>query len=101
MPSHTMLSSFLFHDVIGRRRIRLKGRHFRDRRLARAAGKVARLAAHRREAVAVLQFQRQLLVTALEVVVGANDALHQVMAHHVAFVEVAEANALDIAQDVR
>ncbi len=34
------------------------------------------------------------------VFVGAHNALHQVMAHHVAFVEVTEANSFDVLEYV-
>ena len=47
-------------------------------------------------AVPYFQRQRKLLVAALVILVGANDALHQVMPHHVALIEVAEANAFHV-----
>src|SRR3974390_3195249 len=46
--------------------------------------------------VAPPEIERELLVAALVILVGADDALHQMVPHHVALVEVTQADALDV-----
>src|SRR5204863_8419086 len=75
--------------------------HFRRRRkVAGSERNVGRRSCAVAVAVAA-ELQRHLrLVFRLAVVVGANDALHQVMTDNVAFVEVAELESFDIPEQV-
>src|SRR5271165_1307925 len=101
LPHHDI--KFLFGNAILHRRRRFRRRHFRQRGLtADARGIRLSIAPRKRITVAVLHFQgqRQLLVAALVIVIGADDALHQVVPHDVAFIEVAKANPVNVLQDI-
>src|SRR6516162_2568438 len=73
-------------------------RNFSERRFAVGHNRVAIGRTCQQEAVPGLQIERQLLIAPLIVFIGPDDPLHQVVTHHIAFVEAAEANALDIFQ---
>src|SRR5664280_2817677 len=83
---------------------RFSRRHLRQRCFPLDAGgrRPPIAAARGREAVAVLdlQRQRQLFIAPFIVVVRPDDSLHQVMAHHVSLIEVAEPDPFHVAHDL-
>src|SRR6516164_10028713 len=96
-------SKVLLGNAIRRWRNVLR-RHLHQGSFAFDAGGEGAPVSRARDGIAVavldLQRERQLFIAPFSIVVGADDALHQVMPHYIAFVEIAETNTLDVLQDI-
>src|SRR5271157_1626392 len=104
MGGHTALPHYGSKFLVGNAAFPVQSgnrRHFCQRRFAVYGGRNIAVG-HPRLGVVVAspEIERELLVAPLVILVGTHDALHQMVPHYVAFVEVTEADAFDIPQHV-